>query len=721
MCPGRRPTGKRGAETAERGRPAGGRPGGQAGPSTFPHVFTPGRIGSLRLPHRVLMGAMHLGSEASADGGAALAAFYTERARGGAGLIVTGGAAVSPAGAGGPNYAVLTSPAHRSSLGRVASEVHGAGGLIALQLFHAGRYALRAPSDPPPVAPSAVYSRFSKREPVALTAREVSETIGDFGRAGAFARQLGFDAVEVMASEGYLVDQFLSPLTNRRDDAWGGDPERRARFGVEVVRSVRAAAGADFPVIARFSGTDLVEGGTGEAEALEFAKALVAAGADALDVGIGWHESAVPTVQAIVPPGVWAPVSVRVKAAVGDVAVIAGNRVNRLEVAESLLESTALDFVSMARPFLADPAVVAKGRRGLRPNLCIACNQACIDRSLADEAVSCMVNPRAGREGGVVFPAPAAPLRALVAGGGPAGLEAARALAAAGHRVQLYEAGDALGGQFRLACRVPGKQDYAETVAYFAGELDRLGVAVHLGRAVTEDDAGLLAGFDAVVVATGVVPRALELPGAGLAHVIPYPEAFAEGALGRRVVVIGGGGIGLDVAHMASAAPGVGAGRGQAGLGPAERFRLEWGLVPSPRPTGDGGPPAPGACSVTVMLRSARPGAGLGRSSRWALLAELRHRGVEVMGGVTYRAIEPGGVRVIDAGGAERLVGADTVVVAAGQLRQDRVAAVAARAGVWHCSIGGARDVVGLDAVRAFSEGLAVAEALGERQVAVTR
>ncbi|MBW4701617.1 FAD-dependent oxidoreductase [Micromonospora sp. RL09-050-HVF-A] len=702
-------------------------------------VLRPGRIGRLALPHRIVMGAMHLGWENRDDDGRALAAFYLARVAGGAGLMVTGGAAVSAAGADVPGFGVLDDAAFRDRLRRVAGEVGAAGGLLALQLFHAGRYARPAAGGPRPVAPSAVPSPISRLTPDALPAAGVARIVEDFARGAHHARDLGFSAVEIMGSEGYLIDQFLSPLTNRRDDEWGGDPQRRMRFGVAVVRAVRAAVGADFPVVMRMTGDDLLPGGTDRDTVAQYARALAAAGADALNVGVGWHESPVPTVQAVVPPGHWVPVASVVKAAVGGLPVLASNRINRLTQAEAILAGTTLDLVSMARPFLADPALVERSRAGRPVNICVACNQACIDRSLVGAVVSCMVNPLVGREadpgsgaapagtdptasaelpasvdppmpadptGSAGLPMPAEPAihvepmppepaihvepvtragpvvrvgavagsRAVaVVGAGPAGLRAAHDLALAGHRVTVYEADREPGGQFRLACRVPGKADYAETIRFLTAELTRLGVVLHTGRPVAGADEDLLRRYDGVIVATGVVPRRPDLPGGALPHVRDYGTAFTDDALGRRVAVIGGGGIAVDLAHLAS----------EPGAGPPRQ--------------------------VTILLRGDRLAPRMGRSTRWAVLAELRRRQVTVVTGVRGLRVDPDAVHLVDGTGAARSVPADTVVVAAGQLPADALVRTVRRVGVWHRVVGGARDTVGLDAVRAIAEGHAAA------------
>ncbi len=662
-------------------------------------MWRAGAIGALSLPHRIVMGSMHVGLEGLADDGAALAAFYRDRALGGAGLIVTGGSAVSRVGAGGRNYSFVNESSDAVKLGRVAAAIHGAGGLVLLQLFHAGRYAYEASFGLTPVAPSPVYSRYSRCQPRELSGDEVLETISDFARGARRARELGFDGVEIMGSEGYLIDQFLAPATNLRDDEWGGDSEKRARFALEVAAAVRQAGGPGQAVVFRMSGASFVEGGGTSVEAVELARALTFAGSvDAINVGMGWHESRIPTVQALVPHGAWRPWARAVREAV-DVPVIASNRINTIALADEMLAAGDAHFVSMARPFLADPELIAKARDRRTLNICIACNQACIDRSIFDERVSCVVNPRAGYELELGGRAERAHSVAVV-GGGPAGMEAARALAAAGHRVTLFEAVNRLGGQFRMACRIPGKEDFAGTVAYFEAELERLEVAVHLETPMR--DAGPLAEFDAVVVATGVAPRPVDLPGVDLPHVVTYAELLNGETWGERVAIIGAGGIGVDVAHLVSHRD--------------VEFYATYGLEVPGHPTPAPAPPDP-SCAVTLMRRGTRVGEHIGPSTRWAVIQELRMAGVEILTGVTYERIEPGAVVIRDAGGAERRVEADTVVIAAGQEPDTTLARSLAGAGRPHIVIGGAGGAAELDAERAFAEGarapLAVAKLLG--------
>jgi 2,4-dienoyl-CoA reductase (NADPH2) len=682
------------------------KPADSGAPSALSHVFTPVAIGSLQLPHRIVMGSMHLCMEGAEGAGERLAAFYRERALGGAGLIVTGGWAVSEDGAADHSYGVLDDDAANRALTRVAKATAGTDASIALQLFHAGRYAL-ADSPGDVVAPSALASRVSRVEPRALGEEEVWEVVAEFAAGAALAQELGFAAVEVMGSEGYLVDQFLSPVTNRRDDSWGGDAERRMRFGVEVATAVREAVGAEFPVLFRMTGAELMPESRPWEEVEAFAAALVGAGVDALNVGVGWHESAVPTVQGAVPAGAFVPWAEGLKtsitgtaattAAMAAVPVIAGNRVNRLRDAEEILAAGGVDLVSMSRPFLADPRIVEKGREGGAVNVCISCDQACIDRSIVGEHVSCLVNPRSGYE--VDFPiAKRTKERFAVIGGGPAGMEAARALAALGAEVRLYEVRDELGGQFRWARTVPGKEDYGATIEYFESELKRLGVQLHLGHEVGEDDADLIADCVGVVLATGVHPRAVDIPGASLPHVVDYADAFESG-LGdaRSVAIVGGGGIGVDLAHLLAHEPSDFFSRYEVDV-PCVVGNFDIATV------SNHGRPA-----VTVMRRSGRVGSGIGRTTKWVWLDALKHAGVETRTGLSYRQITPDGIEIeLEDGGVE-LIAADRVVIAAGQERRDELRPLLERLEVPHRVVGGALNPSELNAVRAFGDGLRAA------------
>ncbi|MFN8218374.1 MAG: FAD-dependent oxidoreductase [Solirubrobacterales bacterium] len=667
-------------------------------------VFEPLEIGSMRLPHRIAMGAMHLGGEADPDAGPRLARFYAERARGGAGLICTGGWAVSADGAGDGSYGIV---GERSLgvLAEIAAAGAGSEARIALQLFHAGRY---ASADGPGgvVAPSAVPSSLTRATPRALGEDEVWSVVEEFATAAARARELGFAAVELMGSEGYLVDQFLSPRTNLRDDGWGGDPARRMRFGLELAGAVRAAVGPEFPIIFRMTGAELVSPARPWPEVTELASGLAAAGVDALNVGVGWHESRVPTVQGPVPPGVWLPWAESLKLAVGEGAVvIAGNRVNRIEQARALLDSSPVEMISMSRPFLADPDLIDKARAGAALNVCIACNQACIDRSLRGGRVSCMVNPRAGSEA-VEEPRAAPGSRFAVIGGGPAGMEAARALASMGAAVELFEAEDELGGQFRLARLVPGKEDYGATIAFFERELARLGVEVQLGREVGEGDAALLGEFDGVVLASGVRPRRIDLPGADGDHVFDYPAAFAGAVEGRRrVAILGAGGIGVDLAHLLS---------GDRRPPAAPRFLAEFGLSPPSRPAPALKPDGAGR-QVTLMRRRGRLGAGIGPTTRWVWLDALRRAGVRTLTGLEYRRIGEDGVEIVPEEGEPEVVAADAVVIAAGQEPHDPLRPVLEELGRPFRAVGGAADARDLNAVRAFAQGLEAARELARR------
>lgn len=660
---------------------------------------------------------MHTGLEVRDDGGAALARFYRERVEGGADLVITGGLAVNSEARGGADYAVLGDPAAGARFRRAVGEVHDAGGAIAAQLFHAGRYALTdglvdasgAPEQA--VAPSPVPWRGARGAvPRELSPDEILRTVADFARAARAAEAVGFDAVEIMASEGYLINQFCSPITNLRDDEWGGSASRRRRFALAVVAAVREAVSEGFPVSVRISGDDLMPGSSTPDDVDALVEALVAAGVDAISVGVGWHESRVPTVQAAVPHAVWAPLAERIAGVVRatsrpEVAVIASNRLTDLRDAEDVLARGAVDAVALARPFLADPAIVAKSTSG-RFDLvttCIGCNQACIDRSLFGRPVSCLVNPRAGRELEFPLVPSRSSRRVAVVGAGPAGLAAAVDLARRGNDVTVFEARESLGGQFELAAAIPGKEDYAAPVRSQRAELELLGATIATGRRV---EAGDLGGFDHVVVATGVEPRVIDLPGIGLPHVLSYERALRDGVPAGSVAIIGSGGIGIDTAGYL-----VESGRESVR---AEAFVNEHdlpheGVLASSRPQRESilrpHPVRPGS-DVTVVSRSGRFGSGIGPSSRWVAVGRLRAAGVRFVEKVGYRRILPGALEVEDAAGAILRIPADVVIVCAGQEPVAGLVASLADAGIPFDVVGGALDARSVDAVRATTEGL---------------
>lgn len=661
----------------------------------YPYLARPGRIGHLDLPHRMIMGAMHLGIEGAEADTEQLAAFYAARARGGAALVITGGVAVATEGVGeGGNYFIFGRCADERALAVMAKAVHASGGRIAVQLFHAGRYAWSQEIGTQPVAPSAIPSRFHPEDTAReLTPKDLEELRLRYAHAANRARDLGFDGLEIMGSEGYLLNQFLAPVTNRRADPWGGDAEGRMRFPLEVVSAIRQAVGPDFPVIYRISGADLVEGGTPWEDTLRFARRLADSAVDALDIGIGWHESLVPTVGQLVPRAAFAAIAAGITAAV-PIPVIASNRINTPEVAERVLSSGAAAFVSLARPLLADPDLPAKALTGRpeRINVCIACNQACLDHVMGrpPEPAHCLVNPLAGRERalGDLVAAPA-PKRLAVVGAGPAGLEAARVLAERGHAVTLFEREPEIGGQIRYAVRVPGKGEFAETLRYYTAELRAAGVTVALCTDPSPED---LCAFDGVVIATGVRPRVPDIPGVDLPLVVPYPAVFAgRVAVGPRIAIIGGGGVAADLAHYLS----------ENGPSSPEAFAFlrEYGAIPEDRALRSLG----AAHTITLMRRGERIAPLLGRTTRWALLSTLRRRGVTMRTGVEYEAITPDGVRIRHQGDSE-LVPADTVILACGQEPRDDLAATL-RGHVPVHVVGGAREAGELDAERAILEG----------------
>lgn len=658
-------------------------------------VLEPIRIGSMTLRNRIVMGSMHVGFERLEGGVERLAAFYAERARGEVGLIVTGGAAVRPEGGMGDAYCNVYLDDHIEPLRLISTAVHDAGGKIALQLFHSGRYAHPESTGMESVAPSALQAPINRHRPRAMSAAEIELTIQSFADGAVRAKRAGFDAVEIMGSEGYLINQFLSPVTNHRDDEWGGDFARRARFGVEVAKRVREAVGKEYPVLFRMSGLDLVPDSTTMEETLAFAAMLEAAGVDALNVGIGWHESRVPTIAMMVPRGAYVWVAEQVKKAVG-IPVIASNRINDLRQAETIVREGRSDLVSMARPLLADSQIVRKSREGRfdEVNTCIACNQACLDHIFSGKVASCMVNPVVGREREWVLVPAETRKRVAVVGAGPAGLEAARVLAERGHQVVVFEKGSRIGGQLNYARQVPGKEEFNETLRYYRTQLDKWGVPIRLDTAATADSL-IEEGFEEVVVATGVIPRRPDIPGVDLPNVVSYDRVFeGEAKVGRQVAIVGAGGIACDLSHLLVQ---------DRPLSPESiSYLLEYRILDDQtlqRLQRSGR-------KVYMLRRGKHVGTGLGKTTRWAVLDNLQRHGVEMLTRIEYKEITPEGV-VIRLQEAEQFIAADTVIIAAGATPNDSLYhALQGRLPV-HL-IGGAREAGELDAKRAIYEGAAI-------------
>ena len=678
--------------------------------SDYPHLLAPLDLGHVTLPNRVVMGSMHTGLEDHARDFPKLAAYFAERARGGAGLIVTGGFAPNIEGTFYPMASKLTTHREARQHRQVTDAVHEAGGRIALQILHAGRYSYT----PWCVAPSSVKSPISKFTPRRLSDRGVRRQIRAFARAASLAREAGYDGVEIMGSEGYLINQFLAPRTNKRIDAWGGSPSKRRRFAVETVRAVREAVGDDFIVIYRISVLDLVEEGQTWDEVTALATEIEAAGATMLNLGIGWHEARVPTIVTSVPRAAFTSYAARLKEHVS-LPVVATNRINMPDVAESVLAGGA-DLVSLARPFLADPEWVRKAAesRADEINTCIACNQACLDHTFVNKRATCLVNPRAAHETELVLGPTRTVKRVAVVGAGVAGLAAATTLADRGHEVELFEARDHVGGQFDIAMRIPGKEEFAETIRYFTRRLDLSGVKVHLGRRVDADELAE-AGFTEVVVATGVVPRMPSIPGIEHPMVMTYAELVrGERTAGTRVAVIGAGGIGVDVSEFLTT--------DHSATLDVDAWKAEWG-VGDPADTRGGltrPRPEPSARQVVLLQRkSSSIGKGLGKTTGWVHRAALKAKGVEqVTGVVSYDRIDDEGLHVTVASrpekGAEAVVeqrtyAVDSIVVCAGQESERTVADALEERGLTVHVIGGADVAAELDAKRAIRQGTEVA------------
>ena len=650
----------------------------------YPHLFEPIRVGHLTLPNRLLMGSMHTGLEDMDDLGR-LAAFLGERAKGGCSLIVTGGFSPDRPGRLKPGAGTFDGEDQVSEHRRVTDAVHAGGGHVLLQVLHAGRYGMHEDI----VAPSAIPSPINRFQPREMTAQEIEATVAAFGNTARLAKKAGYDGIEVMGSEGYLLTEFLAPRTNQRSDDWGGSAENRMRLPLDVVRRVRTEAGSDFVIMFRLSVLDLVAGAPDAEETLAFARALEAAGVDIVNSGIGWHEAPIPTIAQAVPRAAFAADTARI-GQVLTIPIVTSNRINTPEIAERVLAEGQADMVSLARPFLADAAFVSKAEAGEAAaiNTCIACNQACLDNYFEGKTTSCLVNPRAGRETELTIKPASKPKRVAVVGAGPGGLAAADVLCRRGHHVVLMEAADEIGGQFNLARRIPGKYEFDETLRYFRHRLGAGGVDLRLGRAADAD--GLLQeGFADVVLATGVQPRRPDLPGVDGANVIGYADVLAGRAeVGARAVIIGGGGIAFDVALYLLE-------RGEASFTDPAAFRAAWI---------DGAEPDAARHAITMVQRSDGPmGRGLGKTTGWIHRAALKRRGVQQLTGAAYEKIDADGLH-IRIGGEPRLLAADTVILCAGQEPLDELSRPLKAAGVGVHVIGGARSAKGLDAERAIRE-----------------
>ncbi|WP_405667100.1 NADPH-dependent 2,4-dienoyl-CoA reductase [Streptomyces sp. NBC_01166] len=670
--------------------------------SPYPTLLSPLDLGFTTLPNRVLMGSMHIGLEEVERGFERMAAFYAARARGGVGLMVTGGIAPSERACSFPGGAKMTTEAEAEQHSEVTAAVHAAGGRIAMQILHFGRYA----HHPDLVAPSALKAPISGFTPHALDDDEVEETIEDFVRAAELARRAGYDGVEIMGSEGYLINEFIVAATNHREDRWGGSYENRIRFPVEIVRRVRERVGPDFILIYRLSMLDLVPGGSTLEEVVRLAREIEAAGATIINTGIGWHEARIPTIATSVPRGAFTWVTEKVRGAVS-VPLVTSNRINTPELAEEILASGRADMVSMARPFLADPDFVAKAAEGRADaiNTCIGCNQACLDHIFSLQITSCLVNPRACHETELVLSPTRVRKRVAVVGAGPAGLACAVTASERGHAVTLFDAADEIGGQLNVARRVPGKEEFDETLRYFRTRLAEEGVELRLGTRATS---AALAGFDEVVLATGVEPRTPAIPGVGHPSVVSYLDVLKGGAeVGDRVAVVGAGGIGFDVAEFLTD------GGDAASLDPEVFFR-QWGVDTDYAERGGLRAPERPKSPRTVHLvqrKASKVGAGLGKTTGWIHRTELRHRGVTMIAGASYDLIDDEGLH-LTVDGEQHLLPVDTVVLCAGQEPRRELYEELLAAGRPAHLIGGADVAAELDAKRAIRQGTELAAEL---------
>ncbi len=669
----------------------------------YPHLFRPLDLGHVTLPNRVLMGSMHTGLEELGDFDR-VAAYYARRAEGGVALMVTGGMAPNREGGVLPGAAGLFSDTDIANHAKVTAAVHDAGGRIAMQILHAGRYAY----SPECVAPSPVKSPISPFPPAELDEEGIEKQIADIVEAARRAKTAGYDGVEVMGSEGYFLNQFLVTHTNKRTDRWGGSYENRMRLPVEVVRRVREAVGPKFIVIYRLSMIDLVPNGSTWDEVVQLGQDIENAGASILNTGIGWHEARIPTIATSVPRGAFTWVTKKLMGQVG-IPVITSNRINTPEVAERVLAEGCADMVSMARPFLADPDFVKKAQAGTPQTIapCIACNQACLDHTFEMKIASCLVNPQAAHETELVYEKTDAPKKVAVVGAGPAGLSTAIVAAGRGHDVTLFDRADEIGGQLNMAKQIPGKEEFHGLVDWFATMLAETGVTLKLG---TKADVAALRGFDEVILATGVLPRDPGIKVAG-GDVASYIDILTGRKMaGDRVAIIGAGGIGFDVAEYLTH-------EGESPTENLEAWLEEWGVAdPGAHRAGldpEGPNPAPSPRKVSLFQRKAeRPGKRLGKTTGWIHRASLQMKGVQMVGGVTYDRIDDAGLHLTRQDGTVEVVPCDTVVMCAGQVSDRSLADALEEAGVTCHVIGGADVAAELDAKRAIDQGSRLAASL---------
>lgn len=657
----------------------------------YPHLLAPLDLGFTTLRNRVLMGSMHTGLEDISGSHERLAAFYGERAKGGVGLMVTGGFAPNEDSIVMRGGHIFNNEAEAERHRIITQAVHAHGGKICVQILHTGRYAYTKS----PVAPSAIRAPINPATPRELSAADIRQTIADFAQCAAMVKHAHYDGAEIMGSEGYLINQFIAPHTNHRSDEWGGAFENRIRFGLEVVRAVRARVGPNFIIIFRLSMLDLVDNGSTWDEVVALARELEKAGVTIINTGIGWHEARVPTIMSSVPRGAFTEVTRRLMGQV-KIPLITSNRINDPQLAEDIIARGDADMVSMARPFLADAHFVNKAAAGRadRINTCIACNQACLDHIFSMRMASCLVNPFACHELDVSIEATATPRKIAVVGAGPAGMAAATLLAERGHQVTLFDAAAEIGGQFNYARKIPGKEEFGETLRYFRTRLKELAVNVQLNRRVASTD---LAGFDHVVVATGVTPRTPAIPGIDHPKVATYIDVI-EGRkpVGKKVALIGAGGIGFDVAELLSHA---------SEHGELDSYRKEWGIdVNYSANRGGLTTPAMPAVPRQIWLlqrKATKVGDGLAKTTGWARRLLLQKRGVHMLGGCEYLKIDDAGLhlRVND---AEKTLDVDTVVICAGQEPQRDLVAGLEAAGIEHTLVGGADVAAELDAKRAI-------------------